>query len=231
MKQLPEAEIYKLEMLYMPWGLLINKVLAKVIKKVPLNGSVLDIMCGPGYLLELINAKRPDLALVGVDFDSRYISYATVKNSAALFIKADIRSWDDDKQYDCVLCTGSVHHLPYCDQLQLFAKMAKLTKNTGVCICADLCINEYASELERKLAAAELGYEYLKAVLINGAPVSIINAAINILCNDILLDGEYKNTHSGLIGLAKKAFKQVESIKVWPESNTKYGDYIFVMTK
>lgn len=225
MKQLPNAETYRLEMQFMPWGLLMKKVASAVIRKVPRNGKVLDLMCGPGYLLDSIHTQRPDLVLVGVDSDPRYTSYCTERNSEVCYIEADVHKWNDSKQYSCVLCTGGVHHLPYSDQPQLFVKMAALMKRDGFCICADPCIGEYASESERQLAAAELGYEYLRAVLNNGAPISIINAAIDILRNDVLADGEYKNSPSRLIEMAKEAFGQVKVEKVWPETPIKYGDY------
>lgn len=230
MKSLPDAEIYELEMKFMPWGSLMNWVTTEVISKAPPGGMILDLMCGPGYLLNSIHNHRPDLTLVGVDSDSRYISHGAERNSSVRYVKADIRTWKDDRKYDCVICMGGLHHLPYAKQPQLFIKMAALLKSEGFCICADPCIREYASELERQLAAAELGYEYLQAVLKKGAPPLIIGAAIDILHNDILGDGEYKNSPSRLIKMAKKAFNQVEVKKVWPEMSTSYGDYCLILS-
>lgn len=231
MQKLPDAEIYLLEMKFMPWGLLMKKVITMVINKVSHNGMVLDLMCGPGYLLEMIQAKRPDLLLVGVDSDSRYIDFGSKKNKNIQYIKADVLSWKNDFRYDCVLCTAGVHHLPNSVQPQLFVKMASLVKNEGFCICADPCINKYNNETERQLAAAELGYEYLKAVLKNQAPSPIINATLNILRNDVLADGEYKNSLSHLIKMAKKTFQLVGVEKVWPETISEYGDYFLILKK
>ena len=228
MRQLPDTEIYRLEMKFMPWGLLMEIVLSRITQDVPYNGTVLDLMCGPGYLLDLIRSQRTDLVLTGVDVDPRYTSYGA-RSTGIRYIKSDVRTWNDDNQYDCIICTGGIHHLPYNDQPKLFIKMARLMKSGGFCICADPCISEYANEPERKLAAAELGYQYLLAVINNGAPPSIINVAVDILHNDVLADGEYKNSLSHLVEMAKQAFKHVEIAKVWPEISTEYGDYYLIL--
>lgn len=51
MRELPKSEVYEQEFEFMPWGTLIDKILTTVQNKAPKNGSVLDLMCGPGYLL------------------------------------------------------------------------------------------------------------------------------------------------------------------------------------
>lgn len=230
--KMPEAKIYELEMKFMPWGNLMEEVADKIINSVPSFGTVLDLMCGPGYLLEKIHAKRPDLKLVGVDVDARYIEHGSEKKSGVKYVQADVCTWENSRKYDCVICTAGLHHLPYADQPILFSKMAKFLKKDGFCICGEVCIADFADEVERQLSAAELGYEYLKAVLRNGAPPAIVNVAIDILRNDVCLDGEYKNSISKLLVMAKKAFRLVEVKKVWPGWSLKrgHGDYYLTLT-
>lgn len=229
MRGLPDPVIYLLEMEFIPWGKLMKKVLSKVIENVPRNGSVIDLMCGPGFLLDKIWDHRPDLTLIGIDIDYRYIHYARKKNPHINYKQMDVLSNNYGDIFDCVLCTGSLHHLHYETQPLLFDKMASLTHKHGLCICADPCISEYANESERQLAAAELGYEYLKEILNAQAPISIINVALNILHNDVLADGEYKNSLSRLMKMANQVFGYVEVRKTWPKTTTEYGDYYLML--
>ncbi|QQR78456.1 MAG: class I SAM-dependent methyltransferase [Candidatus Moraniibacteriota bacterium] len=122
----------------MPWGATIQEVVYRVIDAVPPDGKVLDLMCGPGYLLEQIHVLRPDISLTGIDLDSRYVAYASARNKGIRYVQADVRDWNTDDRYDGVLCTGSVHHLPYSDQPRLFTKLATLIKQGGFGICAEV---------------------------------------------------------------------------------------------
>lgn len=225
MHNLPNPDIYLLEMQFMPWGKLMGKVLSEVITNAPYNGSVIDLMCGPGFLLDSIWHHRPDLTLLGIDIDYRYIHYASKKNPHIQYEQGGVINYNYTETFDCVVCTGSVHHLSYHMQPLLFEKMSNLTNKHGMCICADSCISGYANESDRQFAAAKLGYEYLKAVLGVRAPTPIINAALDILHNDVLADGEYKNSISQLIRMAEATFGHVEAKKVWPEHASTYGDY------
>ncbi|MFA5994273.1 MAG: class I SAM-dependent methyltransferase [Parcubacteria group bacterium] len=228
MRKLPNPVTYSLEMKFMPWGKLLAGVLLEVIKRVPRNGSVIDLMCGPGFLLDMIRNHRPDLALTGVDIDYQYIRYASKKNPGIQYKQANVLSNNYHGIFDCVICTGSMHHLPYETQPLLFDKMSSLISKNGLCICADPCISEYTNELDRQLAAAELGYEYLKAVLHTQAPLSIIDATLNISHNDVLADGEYKNSLSQMTKMASQFFGHIEINKIWPNSYSSYGDYYIV---
>ena len=228
MRKLPNPVTYLLEMKFMPWGKLLESVLLEIIERVPRNGSVIDLMCGPGFLLDTIQNYRPDLTLTGVDIDYRYIHYASKKNPSIQYKQADVLSNKYHDIFDCVICTGSMHHLPYETQPLLFNRMSNFISKNGLCICADPCISEYTNELERQLAAAELGYEYLKAVLHAQAPPSIIDATLNILHNDVLANGEYKNSLSQITKMASQFFEHIEINKIWPNSDSTYGDYYIV---
>ena len=228
MKKLPEAEIYKLEMQFMPWGKLISEIVSKIVKEVPYNGKIIDLMCGPGYLLEKIHACRPDTKLTGVDIDKRYIDYAR-KNSQIDYICGDIRRWKTVEKYECVICTSGVHHLPYEDQSCLFKKTASFLKGGGFSICAESCIGEYSNSNERQLEAARLDLEYLKTIIKNKAPASIIHAMLDILQNDVFEDGEYKIPLSQLTKMAQKLFCKVEVKKTWPTKQSSYGDYYIIL--
>jgi len=76
MKGLPDSKVYEQELQYWPYITSWNKVLDYLTENIPENGTLLDLMCGPGYLLGKIVERRPDIKLKGVDIDKRYISHA-----------------------------------------------------------------------------------------------------------------------------------------------------------
>src|SRR5437870_4892471 len=73
--QLPPPDIYEAEYKFWPWGRLLAEAAACAISTAPRDGHVVDYMCGTGYLLNLIQSKRPDLSLEGWDILQSYIEY------------------------------------------------------------------------------------------------------------------------------------------------------------
>ena len=113
MKKLPDSKVYEQELKFMPYKDSLKEVLDYLIKKSPKNGKLLDTMCGPGYLLGKIQNKRKDLQLTGVDIDKRYIAFSKKKYPNIQFELGDALSWKSKELFDVVVCTGSVHHIPY----------------------------------------------------------------------------------------------------------------------
>lgn len=227
MKELPKSEIYEQEFKYMPWGVLIDKILAVIQREATQNGKVLDLMCGPGYLLGEIEKRRSDLALEGADISEEFIHFAQSKYPKISFQVADALLWNPTKKYDVILCTGGIHHLPYDKQAPFLEKIPVALNSNGFVIFADPYVNDYSNELERKQMAAKLGYEYMIATIKNGASDDIIKATVDILYNDVM-GFEYKTSIKKLEPIFKKLFPQLEMKKTWPESNSKYGDYYII---
>lgn len=230
MKQLPDPKIYEKEFKYMPWGVLIRDVL-RLVLRVRKESKVLDLMCGPGYLLSKIHEKRKDLFLTGVDIDSRYIRYARRKYKGIDFVKADSLKWQSRAKFDLVLCTAGLHHLPYAQHEKFIRKISNLLAPEGFCILADPYVAKYSNEKQRKLAAAELGFNYLKATIENNSSDDVIAATIDILFNDVLPKGEYKTFIDRVKKFAKKYFGDVKVVKTWPKFKSNYGDYYLILRK
>ena len=76
MQNLPSAKIYELEISYMPWKKLRDTIIDYVIVHAPQKAEVLDLLCGPGYILGNIQKQRSDLICLGLDLESEYIEYA-----------------------------------------------------------------------------------------------------------------------------------------------------------
>ncbi|MEI6850077.1 MAG: class I SAM-dependent methyltransferase, partial [archaeon] len=200
-----------------------------VYHEAPQNGRVLDLMCGPGYLIGRLSKARSDLSFLGVDIDRNYIAYANSKGyQNSKFVEADVLTSNAIHKYDTVLCTGALHHIPYERQEEVVKHMAKIIKPEGLAIVSDCHIDKYSNEKGRKLAAAKLGYEYLAATIANGAPDDVIKATADIIANDVLM-AEFKTSIRDRLDLVEKYFKDVRVTKTWPNNRVDYGDYIITL--
>jgi len=214
----------------MPWGILVREIIEYVVENVPQGGTVLDLLCGTGYLLGELQQKRPDISFVGVDLESEFIEYAKKRYPGIGFVVGDAMTWGGDRTFDSVLCTGGLHHLSYEKQEEFIRKISQLVKPEGFAIVGDPYIDSYTNENERKAAATKLGNEYLAATMHNGAPDDVIKATASLIENDVLLV-EFKDSLENVEPYFKKAFSSVEKHKTWPKADTQYGDYYFVLRK
>lgn len=229
MQNLPAAKVYEKEFKYMPWGILIHSLL-DVIKNTKRNAKVLDLMCGPGYLLGKINKIRPDLILTGVDLENEFINHAKNKYKKINFINEDAFKWNSKDKFDLIIVTAGVHHLPWNKQEKFIKKISTLLNEKGKVIIADPYIGNYSNEKERKLTSAKLGYEYLVATIENGGTNDVIKAAIDVMSNDIFLI-EWKNSINKIETVVNKYFKKVKLVKTWPKIKSKdFGDYYFILS-
>lgn len=232
----PDAGIYELEFRYMPWGILIDEAISFVVENAPANGTVLDLMCGPGYLLGKIASARADLSLCGIDINEKFISHARDKYPGIKFEIADVLSWSSPSKFDIVLCTGGIHHLRYKDQAPFIESIPSLMIDGGYALFADPYIDSYKTEQGRRLAAAELGYQYLCATILNGAPDSVREAANDVLRNDVM-GFEYKTSLDKHLPVFRRTFKKERSTqRTWPATEMnplfgEYGDYLIICRK
>ena len=122
MKGLPDSKVYEQGLQYWSYFISLNKVLDYLARNVPQNGTLIDLMCGPGYLLGKIAEKRPDLKVRGMDIDNRYIIHAKSKYPHIDFKLGNVLTWTPDEQYDAVICTGPLHHIAYEQQEEAVKK-------------------------------------------------------------------------------------------------------------
>ncbi len=230
MKPLPEAEGYEQELKFWPYRASLQWVTHFVKEHAPKEARVLDLMCGPGYLLGKIQEVRPDLQLHGADIDSEFIHYALLKYQGITFGVNDVLNWKNRGKFEVVLCTGALHHLPYDKQPEFIASLRDTTEEKGFALVSDCYVDDYFNEKERMLAAARLGYEYLAETIRNGAPKEVIAPCIDVIMNDVMMD-EFKTSVAKREPVFRKHFKQVQRNKTWPMQDTQYGDYQHVLRK
>ncbi len=226
-RQLPESEVYEKGLLYWPYRESQEFVLGKIAELAPQSGKLLDIMCGPGNLLGRIAKIRPDLKLTGVDIDPRYIQHGCETYPRISFEKGDVLTWSSSSLFDVVICTGAIHHLPYSQQEAAIANIASVVGRGKLAIISDCYVDDYTNEIERKKAAARLGYEYLRETIQNGAPDEVIAWTIDILWNDVFLK-EFKPSLVKRLPQLTKYFREVVTVKTWPAGESGYGDYVHV---
>ncbi len=230
MKELPESEVYELELRYMPYRDSQKKVIEIITRLAPKDGTLVDLMCGPGYLLGRLAQTRPDLTLTGVDIDPRYISHSHQRYPGITFLENDIMKWQPGQEFDVVACTGALHHIPYENQEEAMESMAAMACPGGFVLISDAYVDDYPDEKGRMVAAAKLGTEYLLATIQNDAPKEVIQATIDILFNDVMMD-EYKTSLAKRLPAMEKIFRKVETTKTWPALVSGYGDYISICQK
>lgn len=75
----------------------------------PAEARLLDVGTGPGYLLQLLSRKRPDLHLFGLDLDDKMIRWAR-RRTGLTWMVADVRSLPFSAGiFDQIIATFSLH--------------------------------------------------------------------------------------------------------------------------
>lgn len=227
MKEFPNSNIYESFFKVTPWGILIREIISVIQKNASSNSTILDLMCGTGYLLNEIQKERKDLILEGIDLNDEYIKYAQENYHSIKFQTANALTWTTDRKFDVILCTGGLHHLQNDEKESFVKKIYQLIKSNGFAIIADPYIDDYSNEIDRKKAAAKLGYEYLNYAIEKNASDKTIEATLDILYNDVLLF-EFKTSIKKIEPILKKCFQSIEVKKVWQTNDTEFGDYYII---
>jgi ubiquinone/menaquinone biosynthesis C-methylase UbiE len=101
------------------------------------RGSLLDVGCGPGLLLEVLAGQDGGLDLAGLDITPEMIRVAKERLGA----RADLRVGDaeslpwEDGRFDYLLCVDSFHHYP--NPERALAQMRRVLKRSGRLVIAD----------------------------------------------------------------------------------------------
>ena len=72
------------------------------------NNTVLDVACGPGRLIELMNLEVPHNTLCGLDIDSCFINCARKLSPNYEFEVQDV--FNLSRNYDYIVCNLALHH-------------------------------------------------------------------------------------------------------------------------
>lgn len=225
--RLPSPDVYESEYTYWPWGNLIKQVASIVVSRAHPGSLVIDYMCGTGYLLDLIASDRGDISVMGYDISGDFVTYSSNRRPNANVILADATTVEPDRSPTFILCTAGVHHLPFEKQGEFLAKIAREAVSGSTIIIGEIAIPDYVSEEDRRLSALRFNYSIVEYGISDGWPPEMIEVAIDITRNDVLLLGEYKRSLLNWRRLFCEHMVIHEEIPTWV-SPVGGGDYIFV---
>ena len=225
---LPAPEIYEKEYEYWPWGTLLRYAAQWVAAHAPNNAVVLDYMCGTGYLLNEIAADRPDLCFYGCSITPAFIAYANRRYPHLHIIREDALCYRPPQRPDIVLCTAGLHHLPLDLQPTFIRKVASELPTGRYFLLGEELIREHSDKTSRALAALEMSNALIACSLQLGAPRPVIEAAFQMLHNDVFLDGEYKRARSQVLAMLEPYFEIEHLEQTWPKDSDAYGDFLFI---
>lgn len=109
----------------------INKCIVDFERSFDRHSKVLDIGCGTGYPIAKYLADCGHI-VTGIDISENMIQRAKQLNLPnANFFKTDFFDFHTDKKFDAVIAFDSIWHMQYCQQRQIYGKVAKLLVKGG----------------------------------------------------------------------------------------------------
>lgn len=110
---------------YNPATLHRRRLMFQILKKIDFQ-SVLEIGCGQPYLMQSIQALRPNIAYTGTDISKALIESNRKEYPSGRFEVLDIVNQNLPEQFDLIIATESLEHVPdYHKALQNLAGMAR----------------------------------------------------------------------------------------------------------
>lgn len=226
--ELPSAETYEQEYKYWPWGKLINKIKDWVIINAPNSCYIIDYMCGTGYLLNEIADIRKDLKIEGCSITPDYIDYAKKKYTNIKVFLKDVMEFEISMQPSVIIATGGLHHLDINKQNRFIEKVSSELNSGDYFILGEEVIRNYNNMKSRQLAVIELSMNLIQEVINSSASEDVVEAAVDLLKNDLFERGEYKTSLENLCIMLESNFNIEKIEKTWPLNKEPYGDYIFI---
>ncbi len=93
------------------WAGFIEEAHGWVLEHLNAPQGVIDVGCGTGHLLSLINEQYPDAGLTGLDGTPEMLAIAGNNVPQAMFREIDLARIDIKGQFDSVFSVNVLHHL------------------------------------------------------------------------------------------------------------------------
>lgn len=134
---------------------------------------ILDLGAGTGLFSSFIRSKYPKATLTLIDLSEEMLKEARhrfVDDQAVNYITADYTAYPFPQQYDAVISSLSIHHLPHLDKKTLFRKVHDLLIEGGTFVNADQAAgttpfidNYYMTQWEDAIRQSGLAAEAIEA--------------------------------------------------------------------
>lgn len=131
-----------------------NRPIQDLLAQLPAGqvARAVDIGCGPGNSTELLQARFPEAAVMGIDSSADMLAAATLRLPAVPFRLADIATWDDPGPFDVILANAALQWVP--DHATLLpALLSKLAPGGYLAVQIPDNLEEPAHRLMREVAA------------------------------------------------------------------------------
>ena len=136
------AEEYDRISLLPPFRLIRRRFVGKL-KKYAAEGTIADVGCGPGYLLQVIAKEYPTIKLIGVDISKAMVERAKANfESLGLADRVEFREGSadhlpfEDQSQDVIVSTLSLHH--WADPEAALNEIHRVLKPGGKMLVLDL---------------------------------------------------------------------------------------------
>ena len=176
---------------------------------VPLQGKILDIGCGYGFMSYMLHFLSPQRLITGIDYDEQKIATANhcfSKDENVQFKEADVMEFPFE-QYDSIIMSDILHYLNPVQQRQVIEKSIRHLAPGG-----NIIIREGNSELGKRHQGTRITELFSTRIL-----------------------GFNKTSGEGLSFLSGKTIKEIankEQLECIEVDNTKFtSNIIFVLKK
>lgn len=223
-----EPAVYEGEYVYWPWARVVDAAIRWITANAPRGATIVDYMCGTGYLLHEVRVARPDLRCFGCDLDSAFISYGRDHYPEVALTAGSALEYEPPAAADVIVCTGGLHHLPRGSRARFLAKCGDELAPAGAVVIGEEVTGEHDGTASRRSAVLQLYSAIFSHVIAADAPSQVMSSVVAAMGKELVEDGTSKDSLSGLIRLLEGNLAITVLDRTWPDGPGRFGDYLAV---
>jgi 2-polyprenyl-3-methyl-5-hydroxy-6-metoxy-1,4-benzoquinol methylase len=111
-----------------------GRIFSRILKNIKPGGDILDIGCGVGTILEILNSKG--FKTTGIDFSERMAYYAKKRNPQSEIIVGEFLETKIERKFDAIFAYAFIHLFPNNQLEKVLKKIRFLLNDEGIAIFA-----------------------------------------------------------------------------------------------